>query len=151
MDFYPLRTKLENIIVNSKKYNVMILEQATLHTSKYANEELSKLINQSYLTIACPSIADVLLHKYFEISASKSVVLGSYPSQYKELFDGNIIKVDEFMMDDEIIKIIDDALNDKKKLSEMCERLHNKVHLEHNLNNAIDDFDTIIDAILKTK
>ena len=27
-----------------------------------------------------------LLHKYLEISESKSVILGSYPSDYKDLF-----------------------------------------------------------------
>jgi hypothetical protein len=32
------------------------------------------VINQSYLTISCSSIADVLLHKHLEISASKSVI-----------------------------------------------------------------------------
>ena len=111
IDFYPLRVKLENIIKNNThKYKVKILPESTIDSSKIVNEDLAKLINQSYLTIACSSIADVLLHKHLEIPASKSVILGSYPSDYKKLFAGNIVEVNEFMSDDMILSIIDSYL-----------------------------------------
>ena len=146
--FYPLRFKLENILKNNlNRYNIKILE-ADCYEGKIANEELSKLINQSYLTIACSSIADVLFHKHFEISASKSVILGSYPSDYKDLFDGNIVEVNEFMSDDEILSIIDNALQNKNRLIEMADRMYNKVISEHNLDKSIDDFNNIIDQVL---
>ena len=149
INFYPLRQKLENILNNIKnKYNILILPEGTYCNSNIVNEELSKLINQSYLTIACSSIADVLLHKHLEISASKSVILGSYPSEYKDLFDGNIIEVSEFMPDDEILSIIDNALANKKDLELKADRLYKKVRSEHNLNNSIKCFSKIINNIL---
>ena len=75
INFYPLRFKLENILINNKhKYSIKILNESTIDGAKIANENLSKLINQSYLTVACSSLADVLLHKQLEISASKSVL-----------------------------------------------------------------------------
>jgi hypothetical protein len=144
INFYPLRSKLENILNNNlHKYNIKILE-TNCYDAEIANENLSKLINQSYLTIACSSIADVLFHKHLEISASKSVILGSYPSDYKDLFDGNIIEVNEFMSDDEILSIIDNALQNKDKLKEMADRLYDKVKYEHNLDKALNDFNNII-------
>ena len=147
INFYPLRNRLENILVKlSNKYSIKILPEFTYH-AQIVNEELSRLINQSYLTISCPSIADVLLHKFLEISASKSVILGNYPSNYKDLFEGNIIEVNEYMSDEEIIDIIDNALSDKNKLNEISERLYNKIHEEHNLDKAVNDFNKIIDKI----
>jgi hypothetical protein len=148
-NFYPLRNKLENIIIKlQNKYNIKILQEFTIDEAIFVNEELSKLINESYLTIACPSIADVLLHKHLEITASKSVILGNYPSDYKDLFEGNIIEVNEFMTEDEIINIIDNALSNKDKLNEMSERLYNKVHNEHNLEKAQESFNNVIEDIL---
>jgi hypothetical protein len=113
-----------------------------------ANENLAMLINQSYLTIACPSIADVLFHKHLEIPASKSVILGSYPTEYSDLFKGNIIEVNEFMDDEEIITIIDNALSDKQKLLDMSETFYKKIHEEHNLLKACENFNEILDKIL---
>jgi hypothetical protein len=151
INFYPLRSKLENILINNwhklknrYNFNIIILDEKSIDNSKIANENLSKLINQSYLTIACSSIADVLLHKYLEISASKSVILGNYPSDYKNLFDGNIIEVNEFMSDKEILSIIIEALQNKDKLKEIADRLYEKVINEHNLDKAVEDFDNII-------
>jgi hypothetical protein len=149
INFYPLRNKLENILKNNlHKYNIKILDESTIIRAKIANEKLSRLINQSYLTISCSSIADALLHKHLEISASNSVILGSYPSDYKDLFDGNIVKVNEFMSDDEILAIIDNALENKVKLAEMADRLYDKVRAEHNLDKAVESFNGVIKEVL---
>jgi len=149
INFYPLRNKLENILKNNlHKYNIKILDESTIIRAKIANEKLSRLINQSYLTIACSSIADVLLHKHMEISASNSVILGSYPSDYKDLFDGNIVEVNEFMSDDEILAIIDNALQNKVKLEEMADRLYDKVRADHNLDKAVESFNNLIKKVL---
>jgi hypothetical protein len=148
--FYPLRVKLENIINKlSHKYKVLILPEKCINDASIANEELSMLINQSYLTVACPSIADVMMHKFLEISASNSVILGKYPSDYKDLFEGNIVEVEEFMKDEQIIKIIDDALSDKNKLMEMSQQLYNKVHEEHNLDKALENFNEVVANIIE--
>jgi len=149
INFYPLRNKLENILKNNlHKYNIKILDESTIIRAKIANEKLSRLINQSYLTIACSSIADVLLHKHMEISASNSVILGSYPSDYKDLFDGNIVELNEFMSDDEILAIIDNALQNKVKLEEMAYRLYDKVRADHNLDKAVESFNNLIKKVL---
>ena len=151
INFYPLRSKIENILLkNSHKYNLKIIEERTIDGNLCTNEDLSILINQSYLALACSSIADVLFHKYLEITASKSVILGNYPSDYKDLFEGNMIEVSEFMSEEEILNIIDNALSNKDKLLEMSDRLYNKVHEEHNLYKAKESFNKVIDDIINT-
>jgi hypothetical protein len=149
INFYPLRSKLENILIKySDKYKLKILPEKCIFNAIVANEDLSMLINESYLTISCSTIADILMHKYLEITASKSVILGNYPSDYKDLFEGNIIEVNEFMSEDEIIVIIDNALSDKNKLNEMSERLYQKIHNEHNLQKGQDDFNILVNKII---
>jgi hypothetical protein len=149
INFYPLRSYLEKILLKySHKYNLKILPEKCIFDANVANEDLSMLINQSYLTVSCCSIADVLFHKYLEISGSKSVILGNYPSDYEDLFKGNIIEVNEFMSEEEIINIIDNALSDKKKLNEMSLLLYKKVHDEHNFNKAVENFNNVFDDII---
>jgi hypothetical protein len=90
----------------------------------------------------------VLVHKHMEIPASNSVILGSYPTDYADLFKGSVVEVNEFMDDETIIRIIDDALSDKRKLLDMSERLCRKVHNEHNLLKASENFSQIIHRLL---
>jgi hypothetical protein len=152
INFYTLRNKIEQVLIkNSHKYNLLILPETSIMNpdiQKIANAELSKLINQSYLTVSCTTLADVMLHKYVEISASKSVILGDYPSDYKELYENNIVEVNVFMTEEEILEKIDDALANKNKLIEMSERMYHKIQNEHNLKQAQICFNSVIDKII---
>ncbi len=147
-NFYSLRGKLFDLLEKNKdKYNVLLCPEI----GDFAlDEKLSRLINQSYLTIVCSTMADVMVFKHLEIPASKSVILGSYPSDYKELYEGNIIEINEFMSDDEILKTIDNALADKNKLEEMSNRIYNKVREEHNLDKALESFNRLFNEVLSS-
>ena len=153
IDFYELRTKLEQILIKYRhKYNIHILDNGKNITSyPITGENLSKLINQSYLTVCCSSVCDFLFYKHLEIPASNSVILGDYPSDYEETFKDNIVKIDKFMSEEEIINKIDEALSDKKSLLEKSQKLHDIIHKEHCLENSIEDFKNIIDKIQNTK
>ena len=150
VNFYHLRSKLENILLkNSNKYNLKFLPEKCIFDAIVANEDLSKLINESYITISCSTIADIMMHKYLEIGASKSVILGNIPTDYKNLFENNILEVNEFMTEEEILKIIDDALANKDKLEEMSNNLYNKIHQEHNFDCAVTNFNDIFDTLIE--
>jgi hypothetical protein len=125
INFYFLRQRLEDVLIkNSHKYKLHILTEKTIFNAVVANEDLSMLINESYLTVSCRTISDILMHKFIEIAASKSVILGNIPTGYEDIFKGNIIEIDEFMSDEEIIDIIDKSLDDKKKLEDMTNNLY---------------------------
>ena len=153
IDFYELRTKLEKILIKYRhKYNIHILDNGkNIKSYPITGENLSKLINQSYMTVCCSSVCDLLFYKHLEIPASNSVILGDYPSDYEETFKNNVIKIDKFMSEEEIINKIDEALNDKKTLLEKSQRLHDIIHKKHCLENSIEDFKNIIDKIENTK
>jgi len=86
-NFYPLRKKIEKILLKHKdRYRTRILTPACIFDASVANEDLSKLINQSWLTLSCCTRADIPMSKYFEIAASYSGILGNIPSDYNDLF-----------------------------------------------------------------
>jgi len=117
-DFYKFRTRLFNLIKNTPRYNVYHIDGLTHGGNKCSIRtiDLSRLINQSYLSVATPSIADKLMTKYWEILASGTVVLGSLPSDYKTELQPWTINVTDYMTDEQILSAIDTALTDKKKL-----------------------------------
>lgn len=149
IEFYPLRRRMMMFLENYKdKYNIKIIPEAC-YDSSVANEDLSELINQSHMTIACSSIADVLLHKYLEISASGSIILGNIPSDYRDLFENRVVEIDEFMEDEEIIFKIDYALANKHLLSRMSSNLKTEIFKNHGLSSAVDNFSSLAKDIFE--
>lgn len=147
-DFYPLRKKIENILIKNKdKYKLKILKSYCIYDAIIANEDLSKLINESWLTLACRTRADIPMSKYFEISASYSGILGDIPSDYYELFKDNTVYISEWMKEDEILSIIDNALSDKEKLKKMINNLGCKVHNEYCLDSCVKNMDNIFEEL----
>ena len=148
-NFYIMRANIENVLLKySHRYRIKILPEKCIYDAVVANEDLSMLINQSYLTISCSTIADIFMHKYIEIAASKSVILGNIPSDYEDLLKGNIVEINENMSEQEIITIIDNALSNKDKLNEMSNNLYKKIHEEHNYTKAIENFNTVFGNII---
>jgi glucosamine-phosphate N-acetyltransferase len=148
-NFYIMRANIENTLLKySHKYRLKILPEKCIYDAVVANEDLSMLINQSYLTVSCSTIADIFMHKYIEIAASKSVILGNIPSDYEDLLKGNIVEINENMSEEEIITIIDNALSDKDKLNEMSNNLYKKIHEEHNYTNAVENFNSVFSNII---
>ena len=150
--FYPLRVKMELLLMkHSNKYNLKIIPNACIFNAPVANEELSQLINESHLTLACCGRSNVAFAKYFEISASYSAILGNIPTDYEDLFKHNIVEVTEWMTDEEILNIIDKALEDKEKLWEMTKRLGDRVHQECDLNAGTKNMDDVFKKIYNNK
>lgn len=148
INFYYLRKRIETILETcGDKYRIKVLPESGIYNSDIANESLSMLINQSHLTIACATLADVMMHKYLEIAASNSVILGNVPSDYVDLFRGNMIEITEFMSDDAILEKIDNALANPVMLKSMSARLYERVHAEHNLDCAVDNMTDVINEI----
>lgn len=144
--FYPLRVKLYNILSKYKhKYNIKFLEDCgSLKAQKMVNEKLSQLINESHITVASSSRADILMAKYIEIAGSYSAILGNIPTDYRNVLENNIIEVTEWMSENEIINRIDRALNNKKELWRMTRRMGDFVHKNYNINTNVKFFDEII-------
>ena len=149
-NFYPLRMRIEQLLVKHQdKYKLYIVPNACIFNAPIANDNLSKLINQSWLTMSTSSRADIPMAKYFEIGGSYSGILGNIPSDYTNLLKNNIVEVTEWMTDEEILSTIDKALEDKQKLQEMINRLGDRIHKEYNLDAGVKDMDNVFDEVMK--
>lgn len=119
---YPFRHRLVKILESIKhKYNITFWNDIMSRNyfkfnAKISNENLSKQINSSWLTICTKSTSDALLGKYIETSMSNSCILGNMPTDGQKIWKENYINIDEDMHDNTIIQIIENALKDKTKL-----------------------------------
>lgn len=123
-DFYPLRKRLFDLLMTQTRFNVHHIPQTPQggNNCPVRTSELSKLINQSYLTVATPSIMGKAMTKYWEILASGSIILGEVPVDYKPELSDWIVKVNIDMTDEQILDIIDDQLSDRLRLKEAGEK-----------------------------
>ncbi len=140
--YYPLRVRMRKLL-NTKRFK----DQFKIKKIPYGRAKevgLSKILNQSHLVLASSSIFDYLVKKYFEISASKSMILGDMPQQGIDIFGNNYIKINNDMTDEEIFDIIKDALSNKKKLADMIEKNYNLVHDKHIISRFHEDLYKLI-------
>lgn len=150
LNFYPMRARLEKVLIkmhNNGIINAKILNATGSKTSEYNNEELSKIINQSWIAVATSSRANLMMDKYLEIAASKTAILGNIPVDYKEYFTGNIVEVNMQMSYMEICEKIVDALLNKKELQKKIDRMYNIAVKEFALDSAVRDYDKVFEEI----
>lgn len=143
--FYPFRHRLYNLLIKNKdKFNVKILNGFRNYfrfNEKVSNQNLSKIINRSWITICTSSKFNLLLGKYIETAMSNSVICGNIPTDGINTFKNNIIEINEKMSDDEIITIISNNLNNKDKLSKLsnvCQKKMESYKLKDYSNKLFD-------------
>jgi len=127
-NYYPLRFKLLQILNKLKeenKINFLHWNHTDIwkYNPKICDDNLSKTINSSWLTICTKSDKlNFLVAKYFETSMSGSVICGDMPEDGKEIWENNYIHVDKNMSDEEIENIILNSLLDKEKLNQFSKK-----------------------------
>jgi hypothetical protein len=143
--FYPFRHRLYNLLIKNKdKFNVKILNGFRNYfrfNEKVSNQNLSKIINRSWITICTSSKFNLLLGKYIETAMSNSVICGDIPTDGIHTFKNNIIEINEKMSDNEIITIISNNLNNKdklNKLSNVCQKKMESYKLKDYSNKLFD-------------
>ena len=139
---YPFRYRLDNLLKkNTDKFNLVHWDGFRNYfkfNKNKSNDNLSKIINQSWLTVCTPSKFNLLLGKYFETSMSSSVICGNMATDGFKIWDNNYIELLPEMSDDEIIDKLLHALNNKEKLEKISENMNNKIK-RFSLNNFTNE------------
>lgn len=149
-DIYPFRNRLYYLLKsNENKFNILFLPYTKKNAHKMiTGKELNEKINQSWLTIACCLIQNILVAKYFEIGLCGSVVCGDYPELEDETFiKNNMIYIDIKMSDEEIITKITNALNNKEKLIEYSYNTKKYLSENYMYKNGLELFEKYIRII----
>jgi len=84
-------------------------------------EKLSRLINQSKITISTPSEYEYFIKKYMEIPLSNCVIAGRLPKEDGRILDNSIINLDNGMTDSEIVEKIKYYLNNETEYKKLLE------------------------------
>lgn len=116
---YPLREKIYKVLKklqSNSKYKIQIIEHKSYDKNTFKlpmDEELCMLINQSRFCISTSSKYDLLLKKYIEIPLCGSTIIGNIPSKYTNELSGKMVNIDFNANENEIEKIILEALENK--------------------------------------
>ena len=152
LNFYEFRHRVKKLLIRSNKYKLNIIDPSPrgCWECPIRGEKLSLEINKSYLSLATRTCIDKCMQKYIEISASDTIILGNIPTDFKDLFDGNMIEINDDMSDDKILSIIDDALKNKEKLVDDAKIFGEKIRNFYgsNTRNTLEDFLAISKEII---
>jgi hypothetical protein len=151
VNFYPLRYRLKELVLKHKdKYRIKHIttsNQGWKFDTRGSN--LSKIINQSYLTIATRSRIDKCMQKYFEISASDSTILGDIPTDFKHILKDNIVEINMHMTDQEILDIIDRTLEDKDTLVTKSKQFGEIIRRKYGSSSGVtEEFEQLCEDII---
>jgi hypothetical protein len=155
---YPFRVRMRNLLMNNThKYNIKYIEHSGYNntTDCIRREELSKLINQSWMTLSVPMNHvrqyDDFLKKFGEGSLSYSLILGYVPEEAEMYYEGeNYCRCTPEMTDAEILDTIDQELSDKKRMLEKIDKAY-RVFREHfNVNDYSDKLYAICERVSYT-
>jgi hypothetical protein len=116
---YPLRDKIYKVLKklqSNSKYKIKIIEHISYDKNTFKlpmDEELCMLINQSRFCISTSSKYNLLLKKYIEIPLCGTTIIGNIPTKYKNELSGKMVNIDFNANENEIEKIILEALKNK--------------------------------------
>lgn len=145
-DSYPLRKKLLRLFNTKRFKNNFRIRVAEFR--EYNEVGLAKMLNKSWLCVSTMSKFEYLVKKYFEISASKSLILGDMPKQGEEIFGDNYIKLSKNMSEDEMFNVIKNALNDKDDIMRKANINYDTVRSKHTIDVFHQQlYDKIINTI----
>lgn len=151
--WYPFRNRITHLLKNiGEKHNLKVLHWENGISKSYfdfesaqqnCNENLSKAINKSWLTLCTTTKWNWLVGKYFETSFSNSVIIGDMPEDGHEIWKNNLINIDQNMDNNTIEKIVLESLNNKELLNEYssnCLEIMKKYYLCNYTNNLYNLF-----------
>ena len=137
---YPVRNRLLQIC-KSMNLNIMEVKYDYIKNNTIIEDELSTLINKSWLTISCCSITDYFVRKYLEIISSGSIIIGNINDHGRSIIENTLIEVNDNYSDEFIKSIITYYLNNKDLLIYLSMKSSNKIknytydYYSNNLNN----------------
>jgi hypothetical protein len=125
-EYYPLRVRFANILKRmSGKYRTHIHQHPgydlqDAHTNKYLID-FAKVINQSKIVLSCASKFNYRLGKYVEVPACASLLAADVPYDEHDTYE-HMIQISKSMTDDEIIKTIEECLQNDEKYNNLVQK-----------------------------
>ena len=135
---YPFQERLLKIC-KSMNLNIMEVKYDYSKSNSIIEDELSILINKSWLSISCCSISDYFLGKYLEIIGSGSIIIGNINDHGRTIIENLLIEVNNNYSDELIKSIILYYLNNRDLLIYLSMKSYNKIK-----NYTYDNYSDIL-------
>jgi hypothetical protein len=118
--FYPLRKKVKDLLLRYTgiyKIKYIPCSDSGCWDCQTRGVDLAIEINKAYLCLATRSRADKCMRKYMEVASCGTTILGNIPTDYRDMFEGRMVEITDFMSDEQLLKLIDEALKRKEEWS----------------------------------
>ena len=142
---YPFRERLLKIC-ESMNLNIMEIKHDYTKNKTIVEDELSILINKSWLSISCCLITDYFVRKYLEIISSGSIIIGNINDHGRTIIENTLIEVNDNYSDELIKSIITYYLNNKDLLLYLSMKSNNKIK-DYKYDNYSNNLYNICDSI----
>jgi hypothetical protein len=131
---YAFRHRVLQLLLEARRFRVLHLQpKDQLYNKQMCGAGLAQKINQSWMGLATVTEFNYLLGKYFEIPACRSVVLGDMNSQGAAIFGDHYVHIDDKMSDSAILKVVEDALSNRRRLRETADYMYRIIHDNYTL------------------
>lgn len=148
---YPFRRRLAQLLPRTRLVTRVIqAPRDGAGNSAPRNEELSRLINGSWLAIATPTRQNYFVAKYLEIAASRTVVAGKLPREERDAWRHSYVRLEESMSDEEIVRRLESALGNKRRLLEMADRVYGTIRSNYGYDAYARKFRAIMNDIYRS-
>lgn len=146
--YYPFRVRLAGLLAASPfRVHIVDYPGRNAFDRERCGESLVRLINQSWMCVATPSISGYLVAKYFEISACGSLVAGEMPPQGQPVWNDLYLHLDNSMSDARILSRIEAALADKDGLCRKAAQAGSRVHADYSLDRYVERISRVLSEI----
>lgn len=120
--FYPFRYRLMRLawtILRRRGHVVKVLRHPgyTLppREGTVIGDDFARMLNRSKLVFTCSMRYKYALAKYSEIALCRSLAVGDVPNEREAFFRQSIVVVEPYMTDEEIVRIVEEYLDDDDK------------------------------------
>jgi len=145
--YYPFRNRLSRIatqILRKRGYHVVVLPHPgyTLppKDGTVVAEEFARMMNRSKLVFTCSMRYNYALAKYSEIALCRSLPVGDLPGERQEFFEKTILRIDPWMLDEEIQRIVEGVLDDPGALAYLTARAYDLTSKTSTMGVYADQF-----------
>jgi len=146
---YPTRFKLTNFfLARPNKYRILYLPHPGYRlnniTHNYYGQNYIDLASRCRLGVVCTGDDDTLVMKYLEFASANTLPIGDTPSNMPQDAERMVVKVSKSMSDEEIEKIVDDALSNHDVITQRSQQYQDVMSSAYDLSRVSTIFENVL-------
>jgi hypothetical protein len=149
--YYPVRHKIANAILNSRKFKTGFIPFPGYSISQNPGQIMGgdyiRAASQCWIGITCKAgWCDRLLAKYIEFGKGCCLPIGDVPTFMPGPLEKEMLVITEDHTDTEIVRMVEEALNDKVSLTSRINRYRDYLEENHELTKRVSETITKIET-----